>query len=49
MRIAQRVWDKKGEEQLGREGECGNVTSPFVILGVTVFDVSWGEGQEPSQ
>ena len=26
-------------------GECGNVTSPFVTLGVTSFGNSWGEGQ----
>ena len=38
-----------GTGQLRWEGDCGNVTSPFVILGVTVFGVSSEEGQEPSQ
>ena len=27
------------------EGECGNLASPFVILGVTIFGDSLGEGQ----
>ena len=31
--------------QLKREGECGNVTSPFVTLDVTCFGSSWGEEQ----
>ena len=35
-----------GTGQLRWVGECENVTSPFVI---TVFGVSWGEGQEPLQ
>ena len=34
-----------GTVQLRWEGECGNVTSLIVIQGVTVFGVSWGEGQ----
>ena len=34
-----------GTEQLRWEVECGNVMSPFVILGVTGFGDSWGEGQ----
>ena len=38
-----------GTGQLRWEGECGNVTSPFVILGVTVFGVNRGEEQGPSQ
>ena len=38
-----------GPGQLRWEGECGKVTFSFVILGVTVFRFSWGEGQEPLQ
>ena len=38
-----------GTGQLRWEGECGNVASPFMILGVTVSGVRWGEEQEPSQ
>ena len=34
-----------GVKQLRWEGECGNVTSPFVTQGVTSFGNSWGEGQ----
>ena len=34
-----------GTEQLRWEGKCGNVESPFVILGVTSFGDSWSEGQ----
>ena len=34
-----------GTEQLRWEVEYGNVMSPFVILGVTGFGDSWGEGQ----
>ena len=32
-----------GTEQMRWEGECGNVTSPFVILGVTGFSDNWEE------
>ena len=31
--------------QLRWEGKCGNVTSPFVTLGVTSFGNTWGEEQ----
>ena len=31
--------------QLRSDGECENVTSPFVILGITGFGDSWGEVQ----
>ena len=34
-----------GIGQLRLEGECENVTSPFVILGVIIFGDSWEEGQ----
>ena len=34
-----------GMGQLRWEGECGNVTSPFVTLNVTSFGNSWGEEQ----
>ena len=34
-----------GTGQLRWEEKCGNVASPFVILGVTVSGVSWGEGK----
>ena len=37
-----------GTGQLIWEGECGNVTSLFVILGVMGFCDSWGEGKGPS-
>ena len=32
-----------GTGKLKWKGKCGNVTSPFVILGVTSFGDSWGE------
>ena len=34
-----------GTVQLRWKLECGNVTSPFVILGEMGFGDSWGEGQ----
>ena len=34
-----------GTGQLRWDGEFGNVTSPFVILGETGFGDRWGEGQ----
>ena len=58
MLRAQRIWDTRGPVPPGncRNGTvemgrgCGNVTSPFVeLVDVTLFGVSWGEGQEPSQ
>ena len=33
-----------GKRRLRWEAECGNVTSPFVILGVTGFGNSWRKG-----
>ena len=34
-----------GTGPLRWEGECENVTPPFMILGGTGFGDSWGEGQ----
>ena len=38
-----------GTGELRWQRKCGNVTSPFVILSVTVFGFSRGEEQEPLQ
>ena len=35
--------ETEGMGQLKEKGKCGNVTSPFVTLGVTSFGNSWGE------
>ena len=34
-----------GMGQLRWQEKCGKVSSPFVILGLTSFGDSWGEGQ----